>query len=66
MGNDRCAQKYQGLYGELPSSYDGVDQSPATQQGVTEMHIKRANFRAYVWLHAAQKYLDVIYLMGHG
>lgn len=64
---DLFAQKYQGKSGQLLSNYDGVDLSllPPCRDSL-EMHIKRANYQAYIWLHADQRYPEVPSPVGHG
>ena len=64
---DLFAQKYQGRSGQLLSSYDGVDLSllPPCRKSL-EMHIRRVNYQAYIWLHADQRYPDVPSPVGHG
>ena len=64
---DMFAQKYQGKSGQLLSSYDGVDLSLLPpSRGSLQMHIKKATYQAYIWLHADQPYPDVPSPEGHG
>ena len=64
---DLFAQKDQGRSGQLLSSYDGIDLSFLPPcRGSLQMHIKRANYQAYIGLHADQAYPDVPSPVGYG
>ena len=56
---DMFAKRFQ-VRGQVLSSYSGVDMSllPPCKSSL-DMHVRRANYQAYVWLHAHENYPDL-------
>ena len=57
---DMFVQIYQEKYGQLLSSFDGIDQSLLPHcRDCVKMHAKRASYQAYIWLHVHKKFHDI-------